>query len=103
MTIFIYIKTINEKIFQTLNTGINRSKGDWVCFLDHDDLLSKNALNSLIISIIENESIKVIYSDEDKIDCNGYRYEPNFKSDLNLGLLLSQNYICHLLCVKNQI
>ena len=57
----------------------------------------------MIVTIIENEGIKVIYSDEDKIDCNDYRYEPNFKTEFNLGLLLSQNYICHLLCVKYDI
>lgn len=92
-----------KNISETLNTGIYEANGDWVCFLDHDDLLSKNALESLVVSIIKNEGIKVIYSDEDKIDCNDNRYEPNFKTEFNQGLLLSQNYICHLLCVKYDI
>ena len=38
----------------------------------------------------------MIYSDEDKIDENGQRFGPHFKSDWNPDLLLSQNMFCHL-------
>lgn len=46
----------------------------------------------------------MLYSDEDK--CNGDRtkyYEPNYKEDFNLDLLLSNNYICHFLVMKRQL
>jgi hypothetical protein len=38
----------------------------------------------------------LIYSDEDKIDENGPRFGPHFKSDWNPDLMLSQNMFCHL-------
>ena len=38
----------------------------------------------------------LIYSDEDKIDGDGRRHEPHFKSDWNPELFLAQNMISHL-------
>ena len=50
-----------------------------------------------------NKSLKLIYTDEDKIDNNLIRSQPYFKPDWNPDLLLSQNYISHLLCVKKEL
>lgn len=46
----------------------------------------------------------MLYSDEDKCDqCAGKFYEPNFKPDFNLDLLLTNNYICHLLVMQTAL
>ena len=45
--------------------------------------------------INRNPDVKLIYSDEDKIDEHGVRYDPYFKPDWNPDLLLGQNYISH--------
>ena len=39
---------------------------------------------------------QLLYTDEDKIDEQGRRYDPYFKPDWNPELLLGQNYISHL-------
>ena len=43
---------------------------------------------------------QMLYSDEDKIDDDGVFSEPNFKPDWNYRLLLSINYMCHLVLVE---
>ena len=46
----------------------------------------------------------VIYTDEDKIDdATGELMEPHFKPDMNIDLLLSENYICHFLVVSKSL
>jgi hypothetical protein len=62
--------------------------------------LHPHALYYVAEEINKNPSVKIIYSDEDKIDSKGLRQDPHFKSDWNPDLLLSQNYITHLLVIK---
>ena len=44
-----------------------------------------------------------MYSDEDKIDVNGLRYEPNFKPSFSPTLLRCQNYFNHLTALRSDI
>jgi hypothetical protein len=46
--------------------------------------------------IVAHPDVDLIYSDEDKVDEEGKRFEPYFKSDWNPALMLSQNAFCHL-------
>ena len=43
---------------------------------------------------------RMLYSDEDKIDRFGIHSEPHLKTDWNYRLLLTNNYVCHLLMVE---
>ncbi|RMG41899.1 MAG: glycosyltransferase family 2 protein [Candidatus Dadabacteria bacterium] len=88
----------NSGISEATNTGINKSSGQYVVFMDHDDMLAPHALYMLTCCLNDNPRAKLIYTDEDKIDAKGERYCPHFKSDWDPDLLLSQNYICHLAC-----
>ena len=47
--------------------------------------------------------MQLIYTDEDKLDRSGRRYDPHFKSDWNYDLLLSQNYISHLSFYRREL
>ena len=40
--------------------------------------------------------VDMLFSDEDKIDERGRRFDPYFKTDWNPALMLSQNAFCHL-------
>ncbi|MFR2989477.1 MAG: glycosyltransferase, partial [Faecalibacillus sp.] len=44
-----------------------------------------------------------IYSDEDKMDLNGKRCDPNFKPDFSPDTLLSLNYICHFVVIRKSL
>ena len=98
----------NDGIAGNTNQGLEYATGDYVGLLDHDDILTENALFEMA-ERIEGEKLKgitlqMLYSDEDK--CNGDRtayYEPNWKEKFNLDLLLTNNYICHFLVMKREL
>lgn len=93
----------NGGIAENTNEALKLAVGEYIILVDHDDMLSPDALYEMMVQIDEHGA-EVIYSDEDKIDIKGNdRYEPYFKSDFNIDLLCSNNYICHLFCVKKEI
>lgn len=93
----------NGHICEANNSALSLATGDYIAFLDHDDELAPHALYMVVEALNDNPDLKLIYSDEDKIDEEGIRTEPHFKSDWNPDLLLSQNYIAHLLVIKKEI
>lgn len=90
------VRAKNGHISRCSNSALALATGEYCALLDHDDLLANNALLHVAIAINENTGCKIIYSDEDKIDINGMRFEPHFKSDWNPELFYSQNYVSHL-------
>ena len=86
----------NGHISAASNSALEMASGDWVVLLDHDDLLTEHALLLVAEAINRHPSAGVVYSDEDKIDENGNRYQPYFKCEWNVDLFRSQNMICHL-------
>jgi len=93
----------NGHICKASNSALEVATGEFVGFLDHDDTLSEHALYYVVKEINKNPDIKIIYTDEDKIDADSKRYDPHFKSDWNPDLLLSQNYIAHFLVIRKDI
>jgi len=86
----------NGHISAASNTALQIANGDWVALLDHDDLLSPTALFWVVDAINQDQGIKIIYSDEDKINHSRKRLDPYFKPDWNKDLFYSHNYFCHL-------
>jgi GT2 family glycosyltransferase len=82
------------------NSAIEVATGEFVAFMGHDDLLAEHALYHVVAAINANPDGKLFYSDEDKIDGNGKRYDPHFKSAWNPLLLFFYNYISHLCVIK---
>ncbi len=88
-------QTKNGHISRASNVAIRMARGQYIAFLDHDDELSRHALLRVAQFIAVQPNAQVLYSDEDKIDESGKRFDPYFKPDFNLGLLRSHNYMCH--------
>ncbi len=85
----------------TLNTraGIQAATGDYLCFLDHDDVLALDALYCYAESIQSDPSCDLLYCDEDLLE--GVEFgRPFFKPAWSPDLLLGMNYVCHFLCVS---
>ncbi|MBP5282356.1 MAG: glycosyltransferase [Lachnospiraceae bacterium] len=94
----------NAGISENTNAGLPYVTGDYVGLLDHDDVLTPDALYEMAALILSEEKAPVmLYSDEDKWDGDARYYEPNFKEDFNLDLLLSNNYICHFLVMDTML
>ncbi len=94
----------NRGISGNSNGALAIATGDFVTFLDHDDILPPHALYEIISVLNDDPSIDVLYTDEDKVDMDGKKhFSPNFKPDFSIDLLCSVNYICHLFVVKKSI
>lgn len=98
----------NSGISTNTNQALMYATGDYAGLLDHDDILTCDALYEMAACIREAEKkdieLQLLYSDEDK--CNGEGtsfYEPHKKEKFNLDLILSNNYICHFLVMKRQM
>lgn len=86
----------NGHISEATNSAFALASGDWVALLDHDDLLRSDSLAEIAIAIATYPDTQLIYSDEDKLDSDGLRYDPYFKPDYSRELFRSQNYFNHL-------
>ena len=93
----------NGHISESSNSALEIAEGEYVAFLDHDDLLAPFALFQMIKEINEHDNADIIYSDEDKINKFEKRSKPFFKPDWSPDTLMSQNYICHFLMIKRSL
>lgn len=98
----------NDGISGNTNQGLDTATGDYIGLLDHDDYLTPDALYEMAKAIEvgkeQNREYGLLYSDEDKCDENGQHfYEPHFKTDFNLDMFLTNNYICHFCVMKKEL
>lgn len=96
----------NKGIAGNSNQALAYAAGDYVGLLDHDDVLTPDALYEMAARIERarrlGTELQMLYSDEDKFDGTVY-FDPNEKENFNLDLLLSNNYICHFLVLKREL
>ena len=93
----------NGGIALATNDALAMATGEWVAFLDHDDELAPHALYLVAVEALRHPDADLFYSDEDKLDADGNRFEPYFKPRFDLDLLLSQNYVSHLTVVRRSL
>lgn len=93
----------NGHISAASNSALALAGGAFVALMDHDDVLPENALYEIACEILEHPDADLIYSDEDKIDGDGRRFEPYFKPDWSPELLLSQNLVNHLAVFRRSL
>lgn len=86
----------NGNICAASNSALELVEGEFVALLDHDDTLSLGALFRVAQALHRHPDAGLLYSDEDKLNEAGERFDPHFKPQWNPDLLLAQNYISHL-------
>jgi O-antigen biosynthesis protein len=84
------------------NLGLELARGEWVTFLDHDDVLEPDALFQIVNLLQRHPDADVIYSDEDKLGEDGFE-APVFKPDWSPDFFLSYNYVGHLTAVRRDL
>ncbi|MDO8649564.1 MAG: glycosyltransferase [Candidatus Peregrinibacteria bacterium] len=86
-----------EGISAATNRGVAAAVGEFVTLLDHDDLLEHDALEQVASAISRSQKpLDFVYTDSDKMDTVGRRFDPEFKPDWSPELLLSYCYVGHL-------
>ena len=89
------IASIRSQLYPALEICLSGDKaptGAFIALLEPGDLLPEQALYEIAAEIDAHPEAAMIYTDEDKIDGHGYRYDPAFKPDFSLELQLG----CHL-------
>jgi len=86
----------NGHISAASNSALELVSAPWIALMDHDDLLSEDALLRVAECVQAHPDARLVYSDEDKVDAAGTRSDPYFKPDWNLDLFRSQNMFSHL-------
>ncbi len=94
----------NRHISATTNAALALATGEFIALLDHDDLLTEDALFEMVKCLNEkmDEPIDLIYSDEDKWD-GSYFQEPFFKPNWAPEILKGQMYIGHLTVYRKSL
>jgi GT2 family glycosyltransferase len=95
--------TENKGISSASNTALEMARGEYAALLDHDDELAQDALFHVVDALQQTPEADILYSDEDHTDEFGVRTEPFFKPDWSPNLILSENYVCHLMVFRREL
>ncbi len=86
----------NGRIAKASNSALELATGEFIALMDHDDVLPNHALYMVAVEINAYPEADILYSDEDKLDEQGRRFEPMFKPDWDPERMCGHNYISHL-------
>jgi len=93
----------NGHIVKASNDGIDLATGEFVALLDHDDLLTPDALARNAEAIAEHDDVDYLYSDEDKVAEDGSFYDVFLKPDWSPERLRGQMYTSHLSVIRTEL
>lgn len=96
----------NGDIVVNTNAGIQQATGDYIAFLDHDDILEPDALFHYVAVLnkaAEDGRPQVLFCDEDMFQKTGEWGQPVYKTRLNVDLLYSHNCVTHFLMVEKAL
>jgi GT2 family glycosyltransferase len=93
----------NAGISAATNVALGAADGDYVAFLDHDDVLQPHALAQVVRWLNADPSLDVVYTDEDKLDENGDLVQPHIKPDWSPNMIMARNYVSHLTVIRRSL
>jgi len=94
----------NSGIAVATRKAADMATGEFVCLLDHDDLLDPDALMEVARQLDVTPDADYIYSDEDKVSNDGSEFcQPYFKPDFDPDLLLCNNYLNHFSVIRKTL
>lgn len=85
------------------NSALATATGNYICLLDHDDELHPQALMGIASLLSTRSGTRMVYTDEDKIDDLGRRFEPAFKPEFDPHWFRCINYLGHLVSIETAL
>ena len=92
----VVFRPVNGHISAASNSALELVSGEFIALFDHDDMLPAHALLAVVHELNRHPDADIIYSDEDRLDELGRRYDAFFKPDWSPELFRGQNIISHL-------
>lgn len=102
----IHVKDLAENggISANTNECFAMVQGEYTAMLDHDDLLTENALFEVVWCLQEHPELDFIYSDQDMIDEDSTRrFNPLYKPRWSRDMMYSGNYITHFSVLRTSL
>lgn len=96
-------RDVNGHISAASNSAISRATGEFLAFMDQDDLIPPQALLEVALCISRNPGAAFIYTDEDKIDEHNQREAPTRKTAWSPGMLDTLNRVSHLVVYRKDL
>ena len=99
----VYYRSENGHICRNTNDAFALSTGEVVVLFDSDDELPWDSFAEIALAFAEDPQVDYVYTDCDKIDEQGRRFDPHFKPDWSPELLLTYMYAGQCLAVRREI
>lgn len=97
------VRDRNGGIAAASQDALDMATGEFVAFVDHDDMLTEDALGSVVEVLRNDSSIDFIYSDHVMISEDGKVTHVALKPDWSPEFFLSTNYIVHFKVMRRTI
>jgi hypothetical protein len=99
----VLLRDENAGIARASDQLIAEARGDFVAFLDHDDMLHPRAIELVGTALATQPEVDWLFTDEDKVDEHGRHREPCFKPGWSPHLLLAFNLTAHFRVVRRSL
>lgn len=96
-------REVNGHISASSNDALGLATGEYLALLDHDDLLAPHALYEVVRAAAQNRKAVLFYSNEDKIDALGNRFDTTYKAAWSPDQFLSFMYMGHLSVYRTDV
>lgn len=93
----------NGGIVEASNAAASWATGEFLGLLDHDDLLTPDALFEVVALLNRHPDLDFVYSDEDKLDERGSISTPFFKPSWSPEIHLCVNYVTHFAVYRRSV
>ena len=94
---------INLHISGASNRAAELATGDFIGFLDHDDALEPQALETVVSALAGFDDVDLIYTDEDKLTADDVTVETFLKPDYSPDYLQSVMYVLHFYALRKSL
>ncbi len=97
------ISPTNEGIARASQRTLEMASGEYVAFVDHDDVLASNGLLEVVYALRQDPTIDMIYTDHADMDDSGVVHSAGLKPAWSPELFLSTNYLVHFKVVRRSL